>query len=305
MVGYRAIQGYYQTFQLSSSHVRANLLKLATVNPHMTTPPLPDSRSVTTGDGHPSVYDSPQYYEIAFSFRDISHEVSVFEECFTRFSLIPVKTVLELGCGNSPHMEELIQRGYHYSGLDTNKAMLEYSRAKALRMGAEVDLIQADMTDFSLKTKFDFVYVMLGSLAVTRTAELRTHFQSVARCLREGGLYFLDWCIQYDPLGEGDTWVMERAGITVKTTVSWKVINRVEQTFEETLALEVDDHGKKVDIIDRSVKRTIYPQEFLLFISGLKAFEFLGWWNNWDLNQPLEGAQRIDRPITLLRRTKG
>lgn len=250
-----------------------------------------------------SVYDNPQYYEIAFSFRDIAREVSVFEECFTQFSLIPVKTVLELGCGNSPHMEELVRRGYHYSGLDINKAMLGYSREKALRLGAEVDLMEQDMTHFSVGKKFDFVYVLLGSLAATRTSELRTHFQSVAQCLRKGGLYFLDWCIQYDPLGGGDSWVMEHEGITVKITVSWKVINRVEQTFEESLVLEVDDHGKKVDIVDRSVKRAIYPQEFLLFIDRLKEFEFVGWWNNWDFNQPLEGGQRIDRPITLLRRT--
>jgi len=74
------------------------------------------------------LYDAPQYYEIAFSFRDISAEVSLFEECFRRFSRIPVKSVLELGCGNCPHMEELTRRGYEYSGLDISEAMLDYSR---------------------------------------------------------------------------------------------------------------------------------------------------------------------------------
>lgn len=88
-----------------------------------------------------NLYDNPKYYEIAFSFRDIPAEVDVFEECFKRFSRILVKSVLELGCGNSPHMEELIKRGYQYNGLDLSKAMLEYSKQKASRIGAEVNLI--------------------------------------------------------------------------------------------------------------------------------------------------------------------
>jgi SAM-dependent methyltransferase len=251
------------------------------------------------------VYENPKYYEIAFSFRDIPAEVDVFEECFKRFSEIPVKSVLELGCGNSPHMEELIKRGYRYNGLDLSKAMLEYSREKALRIGSEVNLIHGDMVDFSLETKVDFVYVLLGSLCAKSTSELLTHFNSVAQVLKRGGLYLLDWCIQGDPpwvLESGGNWVLEREDIQVKTTVSWKVINRVEQTFEETLNMEVNDHGEKLNIVGKEIKKAIYPQEFLCLVSGFKHFEFVGWWNNWDFGQPLEQADKIDRPIALIRR---
>lgn len=110
-----------------------------------------------------NLYDNPKYYEIAFSFRDIPAEVDVFENGFKRFSRIPVKSVLELGCGNSPHMEEFIRRGYRYNGLDLSKAMLEYSRQKASDIGAEVNLVHGNMVDFSLETLVDFVYITLGS----------------------------------------------------------------------------------------------------------------------------------------------
>lgn len=250
-----------------------------------------------------NLYDNPKYYEIAFSYRDISDEVDVFEECFKRFSQIPVKSVLELGCGNSPHMEELIKRRYRYNGFDLNKVMLEYNRQKASRIGAKVNLIQGNMVDFSLQILIDFVYITLGSLYVKNTSELITHFNSVAQVLKKGDLYLLDWCIQYDPLeSKGDSWEIEGNGIQVKTTVTWKVINRVEQTFEETIILEVNDHGKKLNIIGKDIKKAIYPQEFLCFVSGLKHFEFVSWWNNCDLRQPLEQANKIDRPIALVRR---
>jgi SAM-dependent methyltransferase len=202
-------------------------------------------------------------------------------------------------------MEELVKRGYQYSGLDINRAMLEYSAEKARRAEVRVDLICADMNDFSLNREVDFVYIMLGSLSVRNTTELSRHFDCVAKALKHGGLYLLDWCVQFETLwtteGSG-TWVMERDGIKVKTTVSWKPINRVDQTFEETIIQEVDDHGKKLETIDKDVKRAIFPQEFLLFISSRSEFEFVGWWNKWDLDQPLDNADKIDRPIVLVRR---
>lgn len=252
-----------------------------------------------------SLYDNPKYYEIAFSFRNIRAEADLFEECFRRFSQIPVKSVLELGCGNCPHMEELIKRGYEYSGLDSSKAMLDYGQEKALRIGAQINLIQGDMIDFTLDEEADFVYVLLDSLAAKNTSEILSHFNSVGRALKKGGLYLLDWCIQFDPPGgsEGkDSWEMEREGIRVKTTVSWKQINRVEQTFEETISLEVNDQGSEFNLVHSGIRRAIYPQEFLCLVRSSSDFEFVGWWNNWDLGQPLEHASKISRPIALIRR---
>ncbi len=202
-------------------------------------------------------------------------------------------------------MEELIKRGYQYNGLDLSQAMIKFSSEKASRINAKVNLIHGDMLDFSLEGKVDFVYILLGSLCAKNTSELITHFDSVARALKKGGLYLLDWCIQYDSpwqIEGGSSWAMEQEGIKVKTTVSWNAINKAEQTFEEKIIFEVDDHGEKLNISGRDIKRAIYPQEFLCFISNHKHFEFVGWWNNWNLQESLEQVEKIDRPIALIRR---
>ncbi len=81
------------------------------------------------------LYDNPFYYEAAFSFRDISREVDFFEQCVKKFSKIKVGTVLDIGCGPSPYMLELVKRGYAFAGLDLSKAMLEYSLEKARKAG--------------------------------------------------------------------------------------------------------------------------------------------------------------------------
>jgi len=85
------------------------------------------------------VYNNPKYYEIAFSYRDIAAEVDVFEQVIKLFSHIPVSKVFEIGCGPAPHLEEITRRGYQYTGLDLNPAMLEYSRNKlrSIKLGGK------------------------------------------------------------------------------------------------------------------------------------------------------------------------
>jgi SAM-dependent methyltransferase len=252
------------------------------------------------------VYRNPEYYEIAFSFRDSVGEVDVFEECIRRHSQIPVKSVLELGCGNCPHMKELIGRGYSYTGIDNSKAMIDYSSAKAENLEG-VNLVLGDMIDFSVPQPVDFVFILLGSLYATGSQDLSRHFESVGNALEVGGLYFLDWCVQFDIpwASEGsDSWELERDGTKVKTTVTWRAANPIEQTFVETITLDVDDRGKKRRIVGEETKKAIFPEEFLCLVSQMEGFEFVGWWNNWDLSQPLRDQIKVDRPIALLRRVR-
>jgi len=250
-----------------------------------------------------NIYDYPKYYEIAFSWRDIPDEVDVFEECIKRFSRIPVKSVLELACGNAPHLAELAGRGYRYTGLDLSQPMLDYAREKAKVLGVPATLLRGDMAQFALGEQVDFAYVMLGSLYVADSAGLVSHFDSLAGALRPGGLYFMDWCIAVSS-GEpgGETWEVEQDGVRIKVSYTSKEIDPIGQVSRGIDTLEVDDHGRQLTISDDTAKRVVYPQEFLHFIRCRPDFEFVGWWNDWNLDQPLEGARKFARPIVIVRR---
>lgn len=252
-----------------------------------------------------NVYDYPQYYEIAFSFRDIEAEVDVLEDCIRRFSKVPVKRVLELGCGNCPHTLALCGRGYSYIGIDLNPQMLEFSRRKTQPIRDKVQLMRADMNRFELDEPVDFVFIQVGSLFVTDDESIRSHFDSVANALRPGGLYFLDGCITFseDLAGpDGITWELERDGIKVRTNVSWTAVNRARQLFNEKHTFDVDDNGKTVHVESTTLRRAIYPQEFLRIVDRHPAFEFVGWWHLWDLERPLDNIESPDRAIALIRR---
>lgn len=251
-----------------------------------------------------SIYSFPQYYEIAFSYRDIPGEVNVMEEAMARYSKIPVKTVLELACGTGPHMLEFLNRGYEYWGLDLNPTMLEYAQERAAKRGYSPKFYLANLKDFQLDEPADFLYIMMGSLYVRNTEELLSHFTSAQAGLKPGGLYFLDWCIDFEPLNRSfDSWVMRREGITVATRYTAKVHDAAEQLFEENILFSINDKGRERTLLHRGLRRAIYPQEFILAATKLHQFEFVGWWNDWNLQVPLgEGRGEIVRPITILRR---
>ena len=253
-----------------------------------------------------NIYDFPHYYEIAFSYRDIPQEVDVMEQAIAHYSHIPVKTVMELACGNSPHMLELVSRGYEYHGLDLSPTMIKFAQEKAQTHNFEAHFHLADLVNFQLEEPLDFLYIMLGSLYVGNTEGLLNHFRSVEKALKPGGLYFLDWCVDFSPLDNvQDSWVMRRDKITVTTQYSTRLFHAADQLYQENIPLTVKDRGRQHRLAHSGLRRAIFPQEFILASTKLHNFEFIGWWDNWDWQAPLQegqGRAEITRPITILRR---
>ncbi len=251
-----------------------------------------------------SFYDRPEYYDLAFSWRDFAKEVDVFEECFRRFSKVPVRRVLELASGTSPHLEELSRRGYHYTGLDISRAMLLWSGAKARKLGVEAHFIEGDMADFRIGEPADFVFTMCGSLYTRSTAGFMSHLESVAGALRPGGLYFLDWCINFDwnQPREEQKWKMKRDGLEIRVRFLEEIVDPATQIARHRLIGDLRDRGEEHHLESIDTARVILPQEFLLLLEKCGKFEFLGWWNEWDLERPMEEEEHASRPITLVRR---
>lgn len=251
-----------------------------------------------------NIYGFPHYYEIAYSFRNIRQEVDVMEEAIRNFSKIPVDSVLELACGNSPHMLELAHRGYSYNGLDISPTMLEFAQEKAKAHSYDARFYLANLVDFQLEAPIDFLYIMLGSLYVGNTDELISHFKAAEEALKPGGLYFLEWCIDFSPLDNTqDSWVMRRDGVTVTTRYTTRLNHAGDQLYDENILFTIKDRGQERKLLHKGLRRAIYPQEFVLAATKMHRFELLGWWNDWNWHQPI-GQERgeIIRPITVLRR---
>ncbi|MCX7995512.1 MAG: class I SAM-dependent methyltransferase [candidate division WOR-3 bacterium] len=245
------------------------------------------------------IYDFPLYYEIAFSFFDVKKQIDLFERFIKRYSRIKVKRVLDIACGPSLQLREMATRGYKCIGMDINSAMLNYLKQKAKEQGAEIETIKADMTDFKLKNRVDFTFIMMGSFGFKDNQELLRHLDCVANVLKSRGLYlienmYLDW-VNF----KSQNWIMKKNGITVKARYEPKPIDALSQTFKEMLTLEVRHHNKRLWLQEKEIFKVIYPQEFLALLKLNGKFEFLGWFERYKFRKLRSGN---NNNIVLLRR---
>ena len=254
-----------------------------------------------------NIYKHPLYYEIAFSFFDVKKQIDTFELIIQKFSKIKVKRFLDVACGTSLQLRELAGRGYEAEGLDIAPEMLAYLSNRAKEERHQIETVQADMCAFKLKSKTDFAFIMMGSLATDSDAKLLSHLDSIAGALKSGGLYFIqnkavDWT-----RNEEQKWTMERDGITVNTTFNTRWKDMVNQIYTERLTLDVNDHGKIIKLESEEDLKFVFPQEFKTLITLNSKFEFLGWWegteSTWFLDKPLENAKSPSNiNMVLLRR---
>ena len=193
------------------------------------------------------------------------------------------------------------------SGLITKsmEQMVETARAlKAAGINKKATLLCKNMVNFTIPEKVDFAYIMLGSLYIKSNAEQKSHFDSVARSLKKGGLYFLDWCVQFEPAAyRFESWQTSKRQTKIKFIYQTRMKDYAKQLFEEIITLNINDGGKKKILLQKNLRKAVYPQEFLNFLSLRGDFEFMGWWNNWNLKKPLSGTEKISRPIVIIRRT--
>ena len=241
------------------------------------------------------LYDRPDYYNLAFSFRDIKHEVNFLEKVVEKFSKIPVKTILELAAGNSPYMEEVAGRGYHYVGLELNKKMIASSKEKAARRSIRARFIRGDMKNFSMAAKVDLACVLLGSLYVNSDSDLIHHLKSVGKTLKSGGLYMLDGVVEFFP-GQikRQSWTMKNKNNTVKTTYIPQIIDDAKNLYNEKIILQVIKNGKTFLVERDEVKKRFNKEDFLAIVKKEGSFQYVGAFANFNIGQkPRKNARNI------------
>ena len=144
----------------------------------------------------PGIYDEPELYEVACSYRDIPGEVSALLRWSGKHrdsATGSVRSVLELAAGPAEHSRELARRGLDATTLDLSPAMCARARELAAADAIGLTVVQADMRDFSLPRQFDLAITMLNSLCHLLTLDdLLQHLACLARHVTRGGLYIVE-----------------------------------------------------------------------------------------------------------------
>jgi len=228
-----------------------------------------------------SIYKHPKYYEIAFSFINPKEQTDLFEKFVSKYSKIRVKRVLDLGCGPSLQLRELVKRGYITIGLDKSKEMLNYLKKQAEKEKLKIQTKMADMKNFSLKKKVDFAFIMMGTIGNFQSNKnMFDHLNSVASKLKRGCLYLIEnACLNWREkiLFKPEKWTIEKRGVKVKTTFSLRVKDVINQLLLEKLLIRVNDNGVRKTFEENEIVKLIFPQEFLEIVQRTNKFKFIGW----------------------------
>jgi SAM-dependent methyltransferase len=124
---------------------------------------------------------------------DIEWEVHFLEEVWRRHLKRPVRRVLDIACGNSPHGQILARRGIEVAGIDRSPTMIAAGRAEASGLKG-LRFYRRRIEQFRLPEKsFDTAFFMSETFPIMiRNRDIITHLESVAALVKRGGLYCID-----------------------------------------------------------------------------------------------------------------
>jgi SAM-dependent methyltransferase len=142
-----------------------------------------------------SIYEFPAIFRRVHKERpgDIEAEVWFLKKVWRRHLERPVRRVLDIACGNSPHGQILARAGCEVAGIDRSPTMIAAGRTESHGLD-RIRFYRRPIAKFTLPERpFDAAIFMSETFPVmTRNAEILSHLESVARLLRRGALYCID-----------------------------------------------------------------------------------------------------------------
>ncbi|MFA5160789.1 MAG: class I SAM-dependent methyltransferase [Elusimicrobiales bacterium] len=100
--------------------------------------------------------------------------------------------ILDVCCGPGRHSIEMARRGMRVTGLDFCKPYLGQARARAEKLGLDINFIRGDMRAMPFDGEFDATVNMFTSFGYFDQAGNMRALNSMAKALRPGGKLLID-----------------------------------------------------------------------------------------------------------------
>lgn len=250
-------------------------------------------------------YEFPQYFDLAFR-SETKREADFIEAACRKYGVVPVRRLLEPGCGTGRLVAALADRGFAVTGLDRSGPALAYLRRRLRRRGLQANVFQADMAAFELPEPVEAAYCLCNTIRhLVPEQSVRDHFECVARHLPRGGLYIIGLHLvppQKDYDGY-ERWSERWGGTCVSVTLrelgtDWK--RRVERLRMTVL---VRGRGGRLRIRSDMRLRIYTAREFRQLLESLGCFELLDVYDFWyAIDEPLQLHDEMQDTVFVLRR---
>jgi SAM-dependent methyltransferase len=142
----------------------------------------------------PSIYEYPDIFRRVHMERpgEIPAEVRFIREIWQRHRRAPVKRMLDIASGNSPHGQILAREGTTVVGIDLSPSMIAAGRRELKH--ENLRFYRRNIIHFSLPERpFDAAILMSETFpAIKHNVDLIAHLRSVGRALKRGAIYVID-----------------------------------------------------------------------------------------------------------------
>lgn len=125
---------------------------------------------------------------------EIAAEVAFLKEVWRRHRRRPVRRVLDVACGDSPHGVMLAREGATVAGIDRSPTMIAAGREAAARAGVKIHFYRRSIERFRIPQRpFDAAYFTSETFPIMiDNRALLSHLACVGRVLERGALYCVD-----------------------------------------------------------------------------------------------------------------
>jgi SAM-dependent methyltransferase len=252
-----------------------------------------------------SLYDFPKYYDLIFG-ADWKAEFDFLLAAFDKHASRPVKGVFEPACGTGRLLIKLAQHGCDVAGNDLNPKAIEFCNARLAKYGFPRTAVVGDMSDFSVKRKFDAAFNMINSfrhLPSEQSAE--SHLRCVARALHKGGLYLLG--LHLTPtrgtIVENEAWSARRGNLAVNSYM-WSKCRDLQRRNEEFgMTFDVYTPTRHFRIEDEMHYRIYTARHIRSLLARVPEFEIIETYDFcYEVDDPIEIDAETEDVVFVLKR---
>lgn len=190
--------------------------------------------------------------------------------------IIPLKTtdkILDLGCGNGRHANELSQRGFHVTCLDLSRELLINAKQKNGGENCCIRFVQADMRYIPFHEKFNAVLSFFTTFGYFKTdAENLKTLLSVQEALKPNGWFLQDYLNKSFVIN--NLVPHDRRKINGFEIIQERSYNKKEERIEKKITLK--ENGSSREYFESVKLYTLDEMRDLLFKTELQLQKTFG-----------------------------
>lgn len=176
------------------------------------------------------VFDRPTFLEL-YERSDTERAIVQTDQILTLLGLDGVRQgdgqpgparILDVCCGYGRHSVELARRGFRVTGVDVSETQIAHARERAAEAGLKPEFIVGDARDMPVRDSYDAAINMFLSFGYFATdAESQSMLNEVARVLRPGGRFLIDFWNREHEIRSFQETIVDRRGDDILEIEDW------------------------------------------------------------------------------------